>query len=403
MEPIDAAFDRFKQVAAEVAEYINSVDTEADTRLKIIDRILVEVLSWPFAELLTEPAAEGGFADYVCRVQERCRLIVEAKRDGRSLGCGGRPAGAAFKISGPVFHSPAAQEGIGQAVRYCGAKNAELACVTNGREWIVFRGNRLGDGLDTREGSAFVFPNLVGVEDKFALFHSLLSYESSRTVGHRPYFQEAEGQPIRTSVFQKSFRPPGAARFLAGGKLAADVDKVMSTFFQRLAGDQDPDLVELCFVETAESHYADTQLAKIAEDIVTRIQALKTGEGDALIALIQRVRETRRHEFVLIVGTKGAGKSTFISRFFSTVLSQGIADNCVVIKVDLGEASGEAGGIVQWLDTELLRQAESTLFAGGPSFSEIQGMFFDEYTRLRKGPWQSLYDSNREEVPLQIR
>jgi hypothetical protein len=397
LEPVDAAYDRFQSVVHEVAGYLNSVETEADTRLKVVNRLLVEVLGWPLGEVLTEAGAEGGFADYACSVDGRFRLIVEAKRDGRALGVQGRPPGAAFKISGPVFRDAAAQEGIKQAIRYCGSKNAELACVTNGREWIVFRGTRLGDGLDTREGMAFVFSNLVDVGTKFALFHSLLSYEAAGRFDFRPYFQEAEGQPIRTSAFHKSLRAPGTARFLPSGALAADLDKMMASFFERLTGDQDPDLVDLCFVETTESQHADRQLAKIAEEIVARVQSLETGHGDALTSLIARVQETKRHEFVLIVGTKGAGKSTFIG----LVLPNRLASQCVVVRVDLKNSPGDAGGIVPWLDAELLDAAEAELFPEGPDFNEIEGMFFDEYTRLRKGPWAALYGSDK--VQFQIR
>ncbi len=395
MEPIDAAHQRFRALVAEVSDYVNSVETEADTRLKIIDRILVEALHWPRGDISAESASEGGFADYACHVQGRFRLILEAKRDGRSLGCEDRSSGHPYKLNGPVFKEEAAKEGIGQAIRYAGAKNAELACVTNGREWIVFRGNRLGDGVETREGMAFVFANLVEIEEHFRLFYSLLSYESVSTFAYRPYFQEAEGQPIRTAVFNRALRPAGSARFMSGGDLAADVDKIMTSFFQRLTGDQDPDLLEMCFVETAESHHADVRLAKIAEDIVDRIQSLDTGSGSALTQLITRAQELRRHEFVLIVGTKGAGKSTFISRFFRSVLTGRIAEKCVVVHVDLRNSTGDATNVVPWLDAHLLSAAEAAIFPEAPAFTEIEGMFFDEYTRLRKGPWAALYEADK--------
>lgn len=395
MEPIDTAHAAFKDITDECAAYLNSVETEADTRLKIIDRLLIEVLHWPRGEISTEERADGGFADYVCKVQGRARLIVEAKRDGRSLGVEGRPAGAAFRLSGGVFKADAAKEGIGQGIRYCGTKNAELACVTNGREWIIFRGTRLGDGTDTREGVAFVFSHLVDIEQKFTLFYNLLSYETANTFSYRPYFQEAEGQPIRTSVFNKSLRPAGSARFLPSGDLAGDIDKMMSSFFQRLTGDEDPDMLNVCFVETAESSHADKRLAKISEDIIDRINALDTASGAALTNLIERVQQAKRHEFVLIVGTKGAGKSTFISRFFDIVLPRAIAQHCTVIRIDLKDSTGDGGTVVNWLDVSLLREAENALFPGGPEFSEIEGMFYDEYQRLRKGPWAALYKNDK--------
>ena len=50
---------------------------------------------------------------------------------------------ADYKLSGPVFKNATVQEGIEQAVHYSAYKGAELACVTNGREWIIFRSNRI--------------------------------------------------------------------------------------------------------------------------------------------------------------------------------------------------------------------------------------------------------------------
>ncbi|MFJ9559843.1 AAA family ATPase [Streptomyces fuscichromogenes] len=398
MEPIDVAHARFQEIKAEIASYADTVETEADTRLKVIDRVITEVLLWPYREILAEPAVSTGFVDYSCTVNDRSRLIIEAKKDGRSLGCEGRPIKRGFKLSGGVFTSATAKEGIAQAIRYCGEKNAELACVTNGREWVVFRGNRLGDGIDTREGVAFIFSSLDSIDQDFAYFYNLLSYEAAKTFGYRPYFQESEGQPIRLTAFNKSLRKQGSAKFLKRSDLSSDLEKVMSSFFHRLSGEEDPDLLNACFVETHESRYADHQLARISENIVRTIRDLNTGDGDALTNLVRRVSEARRHEFVVIVGTKGAGKSTFVKRFFNTVLPQSILDAIAVARVDLSEATGDMGSLVSWLNNSLLVAVESALFPEEPpSFNQIEGIFYDEYTRLKKGPWAALYKSDHDQ------
>lgn len=402
MQPLDAAYERFKAFAREHAGNLNSLTTEADTRMKVINRVLAEVLGWPLNELSLEEPTQSGFADYVCRVQGKARLIVEAKRDGRSLGCEGKPAGASYKLSGAAFREKAAKEGITQAIGYCGSKNAELACVTNGREWLVFRGNRLGDGTDTSDGMAIVFSNLVDVDSKFELFYNLLSHDGVSHYNYRPYFQEAEGQPIRTSVFSKSFRPPGSANFLPSSELATDIDKMMTLFFQRLTGDDDPALIRECFVETAESRHADTRLARIAEEIVTHLKPLDSGKGTALRALIERVQGAKRREFVLVVGTKGSGKSTFIQRFFDNVLPRYIAEKCVVVRVDLRTSTGDMKTLASWLDTQLLQTAERSLFPEGPDFNDLQGMFYDEYSRLRKGAWATTYKRDKDDFKVKF-
>jgi GTPase SAR1 family protein len=396
MEPIDVAHQAFQALVGEIDIYKDSIKTESDTRLKVIDKVLDEVLLWPLRETLTEPETTSGFIDYSCTVDGRSRLIVEAKRDDRSLGCENRQAKRGYKIRGGVFNCLAAKEGISQAIRYCGEKNAELACVTNGHEWIVFRGNRLGDGRDTRDGMAFTFPDLAAIDQNFAFFYNLLSYEAATSLSYRPYFQEAEGQPIRLTVFNKALRPQGSAKFIRNTELASDLGSLMSKFFDRLTGDVDEDLLEACFVETKESQHADRQLARISEDLIRTIHDLETTDADQLTRLIRSVTEAHRHEFVVIVGTKGSGKSTFISRFFNSVLPSEVAKDLVVIKLDLKGSTGDSAAIVGWLDDLLLQEAENSVFSSAPTYDQLRGIFYDEYVRLRVGSWANQYKNDRE-------
>ena len=177
MEPIDTASAALQKLLAEPPAYWDTLHSEADVRMKVVDRMFVEVLGWPRHEIHLENSAGPGFIDYRCTVATLNRLIVEAKKDSRDLGVAADKSGQFFKLNGPVFKSGDAQEGIEQATRYCGHKNAELACVTNGRQWIIFRGNRLGDGQDTLEGRASTFGSLEQVQKNFALFYKLLSYD----------------------------------------------------------------------------------------------------------------------------------------------------------------------------------------------------------------------------------
>lgn len=401
MEPIDVGAKQLNLLIPEVSEYKDTIKSEQDTRLKVVDRMLTEILGWPQDEILTEEQSGTGYVDYKLTVGGLARLVVEAKRDGRDLGLGTRAAGRAYKLDGAVFSTSSIKEGLGQAVRYCGQKNAELACVTNGREWVVFRGSRLGDGRDTMDGAGFVFPSLEDVRTHFGLFWDLLSYEALSDFRYRAYFQEAEGRPIRTHVFRMPLRAPDTRRFLTRSKLSGDLDRVMTSFFRRLSGDADPEVLAKCFVVTRESENADQRLARISEDLIDRIRSLDTGSGEQLTELIERVKGTQRNEFVIIVGTKGSGKSTFIDRFFRLVLPEPLVGECVTARVNLADSEGDEGSIATWLDRTLLDTLERTVFGDGvPSYEELQGMFFDEYRRRSEGTLKYLYERNKEEFKV---
>ncbi|MGW0638312.1 hypothetical protein [Nocardia salmonicida] len=403
MEPVDAAFEEFSKLRMEIATYDGTLITESDVRAKVIDPIFMRVLGWRGSELLTENPVANGFIDYVFSIEGRSRLVVEAKRDARPLGCAHKDAGRGYVLGGPVFKTEAAKEGIAQAIRYCAMKNAELACITNGKEWVVFRGTRLGDGTDTMKGMGLVFPSLQAVSDKFDLFYRLLSRDDVERHEFRAYFQEIEGLPIRSSKFKKSIRQHGSEKMLPSSRLASDLDRIMTSFFDRLTGDDDNDLLLKCFVETSESRSADVQLARISEDVIMKIRSIDTSDPDELTRIIQRATETKRHEFVVIVGTKGAGKSTFISRFFSVVLPEKLATSCVSCRINLAHSTGDSGSIVNWLDNHLLSEFEKAVFGEEPpTFNELEGMFFDDYQRLRRGTWSKLYETDKTQFQIQF-
>src|ERR1700736_6085623 len=113
MEAIDAAFEKFQALFAEVTEqgYWDSIDNEADTRMKVIDRIFVDVLGWPVPQIHLEGNAGTKFIDYRCTIDDLNRLIIEAKKESRDLGINEDHAARFFKLNGAVFGTEAAKEG----------------------------------------------------------------------------------------------------------------------------------------------------------------------------------------------------------------------------------------------------------------------------------------------------
>ncbi|MBN2019550.1 MAG: hypothetical protein JW749_04930 [Sedimentisphaerales bacterium] len=396
---IDAAYKDLKNLLPDLQRWVTTISNEQDTRLKMIDPIFIRVLGWDPSAIATEEYTGEGFVDYKFSIDDRARMVVEAKQDGTDLGIAKRTPGKPYKLDGPVLRQkPLPLDGIIQAIRYCGAKNAELACVTNGREWIIFRGSRLGDGRDTLNGMAFIFPTLESVEKNFTLFFDLIGRSRVEKYIFRAYFQEAEGQIIRAKSFSRTLWAINGYRLIERSPLSQDIDRVMTTFFRRISGDDDPEMLAKCFVTTKESQLADERLIRITDELATRVRDLDTNEATALTQVIKRIHETQRNEFVLLVGTKGAGKSTFMDRFFRYVLPKEVQDVCIVARLDVGNSHGDTETVVQWLDRCLLDELEQTLFGeGGPTYEELQGMYFDEYTRWIRGPHKFLYETNKTE------
>src|SRR5207244_331698 len=115
---------------------------EADTRVKLIDRLLKEVCAWPEPELSREDRADSGFTDYQLRVRRQPFVVVEAKREGVSFIL---PIGVASRsptLDGAIITDPQIKQAIHQVRQYCDDIGVKFAIATNGYTWIIFRAIR---------------------------------------------------------------------------------------------------------------------------------------------------------------------------------------------------------------------------------------------------------------------
>lgn len=397
MEPMDAAFAKFKIFIDKVKrpEYWGSIKSEEDVRMKIINPVFTDILGWPIPEINCESSTGKQYIDYCGTINGLNRVIIEAKKEARDLGINANHSARFFQLKGAVFQTEAAREGIDQAIRYCGHKNVELACLTNGHQWAVFRG-RGKEGTDTMDNLACVFGSLDSVVTKFKEFYELLSYECVQGNTFRAIFRQAEGQPIRQRTVKVAARPLDSRELVKSDKLHGDLEKIMHTFFRDLDPMQDAEARRKCFVTTSESDAAEKGLERISEELRDKVNELDTSESTELTEIIQRVKESQKHELVLLVGTKGAGKTTFIDRFFADVLPSAIRDQCVVVRLDLSRSGGSEDQIGSWIDEHFLIALEEAAFPSGhPTYDEIVGMCIGEYKRWSEGHKKYLYETDK--------
>lgn len=87
LDPIDKAYEIFSTLLPELKNNAESIITEQDTRLKIIDPIFIKVLQWAPFNISTEDPTGDGFIDYKFSINGFSKLIVEAKKILYHLGC----------------------------------------------------------------------------------------------------------------------------------------------------------------------------------------------------------------------------------------------------------------------------------------------------------------------------
>ena len=151
---------------------------EAETRLKLIDRIFFGLLDWAYEDVTVEErVTEDGkstYTDYIFRTANTA-FVVEAKKIGTSFESVGDSRKA--RLSGKLVEG-ATGEAIRQARDYCRKKSIQFAVVTNGAQWLIFPGVRT-DRVSFSQSSALIFDSLTRVlGEEFDEFYELLSRDA---------------------------------------------------------------------------------------------------------------------------------------------------------------------------------------------------------------------------------
>ena len=231
----------------------------------------------------------------------------------------------------------------------------------------------------------------------FLTFYELLSKEFFRKKTYNIIFDKLHRN--RLLLTQSLFAPLEENKIKISQKsnLAFDLDKVFSSFFNKLTGDDNDDMLIDCFVETRESRIADFSLEKITANVLGNISPTDKDVDQQLANLIEDAVEIESGQTIFIVGPTGAGKSTFLDRFFRKTLSTYLRRQCLVVHVDCLDASGREETVLQWLTESIIASLENLVYQedGAPSWDELRGLYYSDYQRWSKGVYAVLYRRDR--------
>lgn len=390
----DEAAKRFLAVQDRLDTLLRKALNEADTRRKVIDEIMFQCLGWCSDNVDFEEHIETGFIDYTLNHPDgRALAVIEAKRVGALYVSSASGKSANLLLKGSVLKGtlPATRQVLG----YASEKSVPIACVTDGQRWLIFQTNRR-DGKPVLDGKGIFFPSLAGVAADFPRFYDLLSPEG---LSHRlalVQLNRAEGLVTSGEEDQVIVSPPEQAKLHERSALGQDAHLLFKQFFSSITSDSDLDMMRKCFVETQESQKADLELQKIAQKLLNGIRPIDTSESGKLQVEVRQAVEALRSENILLVGNKGSGKSTFLTRFFSDILDSATRASCVVLRVSLDKCpDAERDQLPSWSLRQLRDQAERAVAGGDTaSFDELRGVFWEEYQRQRDGALRPLYDSD---------
>ena len=379
---------------------------EAETRKKLIDRIIEDVLCWNDDDIsYEERVSEDGkttYADYIIRTADTA-LLIEAKRVGSAFNL--ENTKKRVNLSG-IFLKGAAGDAVKQAREYCRKKSIPFAAVTNGHQWIVFPAVRT-DMVSFSDSKAIIFDSLERLlGEELSEFTNLLSREgvidgnlSIELIGRKTdQFEERR----LNKFFNKS-------NSRVANPIYPLIEPAVTTAFSDSIVSADTDLLEKCYVKSSDRKKFDSRIKMHLEKREPLFSTqpkrpMRKRDSSTLTESIESAKKQARPLAILILGTVGTGKTTFL-QYTKKIASKDFFEKTKGnayphwIDIDFRDFSKNESPI-SFIYNELFKYIQNDEYFSDFNRS-IRSAYKDEIDSLKNGP-MFLLSKNTEEFDRKI-
>lgn len=392
-----------RKLIANIATGSVGLRNEAQTRLDLINKLIIDCFGWNGGDERTKVQVEvherGDFSDYELGIP-RC-VIWEAKRE--SIGFELPPGSSRRPIQdlpSVIQRTPDTRETLDQVQRYCASRGVELAVATNGHQLICFLATR-SDGVAPVDGHCFVADSLSRLEEEFILAWDLLSPDGVAEKRYVRILKLGAGRNI----------PPKLSSFLRQypkHRYVSDLQSTLRTLSELLLQDigdtkaEEETFIKRCYCASgALSQHAllNKRILEARYSALTESAGLNTvaepinpkeGRG-AIPATVMQEALSRRP--VILIGDVGVGKTSFLKHFIYED-AKDVFDRGVYIYVALGER----GTLDPNIKSLILRDTERQLYERYSidirENTFLRGVYASEIGRFKNGPFASLFVSD---------
>lgn len=304
--------------------------SEADTRSKIIDPIFLNCLNWRQDDIKREDTINKGYIDYIFSIDKKSRFLIEAKKEGISFELPEDLSRRSYIIEGIISKNKDIMNAIEQASRYCYEKGIRFAVITNGHQFIVFEGLKIGS--EWRKGKCLIFKSHQDIEDNFILFWNLFNKNSVNSGS----FSRLLIENTEILTFK---RPLDAVHNREETLIRNDLNIYLRPFiefvFEEITQDSQKDVLKECYIYDKAYKSLDDRISSYFVDKMPyfseaqRVRYFKEKEDSAgeFTLSFRKCEEFLRKEpfigsVIVLLGGIGSGKTTFIHRFFNIILEK---------------------------------------------------------------------------------
>ncbi len=403
----DESKERFDEFVNNYETYESINMSESDTRSKLIDTVLIDVLGWDEADIRREGHVDSGYFDYKISIAG-FSLIIEAKRQYNDLIL---PNQNKRKCKLNAIYS-SNQEVIDQIRHYLDDCGCDIGVVTNGKQYIIAKFFNT-NGIPWKENNCIVYNGVEDIINNYVEFWNTLSKESViRNCGIKQLFdvEISFSKTVLSSILDKDNE---IVRNDLSAKLAPFIDKVFGDIFNSNEEDDDIEFIKECYVENKEVIKNKRELRGLFRDTPPKLnEVVKAVNSDSISHQITNEIENYPSQSsnsatpkpIIIIGSRGAGKTTFLNFLFKNE-SEGnnLQDNPYLFVNLMKYYTGADCVDFENIYKDLLIQfSDKYPQLNINSLEVLERIYIREINQNKKGVWRYSFENNLDEYQKEL-
>ncbi|ONG61237.1 P-loop NTPase fold protein [Bacillus cereus] len=413
MNPSEQALEKFLELKDELVRCNNQVLNEANTRLKIIDTIFIDILGWSKEAMDLEfsmgDSAEVQqhkqlFADYLLDAEQN-KFIVEAKKNGRYFKIPNTKK-RIYSSRGVLRKYDSNASFMDQGIKYTKKVGMPFCVLSNGLQFIIIRNTRVEQPRDV-----IVFRDIEEIESNFIQFWDILSpYSNGALILDEIFARPDEQRPKplhEKRIFDSLFNKYDQFKL---NPIKGATEDYIRKYFDELTSDSQVEILKECYCDSNQRFLSlqtslKNRLQSKPIEAITRATVKDKFQdyGNVQDRYLEKIKEPDGSVFVLVGGV-GAGKSTFISHFYHYGLTEQNRKNIIWIKMDFLDFASPINKLDEWITNEIYK----ILFKSG-MYSDLKleqyevkkSIYEEEVEKLISG-MPPFMQKNEEKVETEI-
>lgn len=297
--------------------------SESDTRSKLIDYLLINILGWEEKDIQREGHNVSGYYDYRISVAG-FNIILEAKKQFNDFVL---PNTKKRKVKINTIYKEN-EVVIDQIRGYLDDVGCDLGVITNGRQFIIGKFKNT-NGIPWKENMCIIYNSIDEIKSQFVEFWNNLSKESIIENGGINLLQIEHIEYVKTILSTIPEKDNEITRNDIASKIAPLIGKVFGEIFNNDDNNDDIEFIKECYVENNEVLKNKAELNGIFSDDAPLLgEVIKAKNHQSIINQINdeinlfptNSKDLPTPKPIIIIGSKGAGKTTFINFLFKQSL-----------------------------------------------------------------------------------